>query len=601
MTLDHDTARRRASREHGTSAGCPESAVSANIDSSARDRTYCACDELSRVVRPDASAAVVDRTQFVRPVALLMAAQVLDKGLYLVREGLVTARFGASALTDAFAVGLYVSNFVLTLLRPLIEDTFIPVYVERLAFDRASAQRLLGTVGILILALTGLAAALMSVFAPQVAQFVAPGFSAETLALATRVVRVMVLFTLVLALTNFSLSALTAYRAYRLVGLSPLSATAVVIIALWFFSERLGIQSLTWGLVAGTVVQLAILATGLWRRQSLAAQQDTPRCPAIPRPATMLRVDDGLPALAKFTALMMVVRFVSMSVGWLDRSLGSRLAEGSVAALSFAINVYQLPLQVCTLAVTTVVIVQFSWHVARKDTEQLGRDLNLALRIAAFFLIPATVALIVLREPIVRVLYERGLFDAQDTAMTASLLLFYTLGLYPQSVAFIVVRLFLARKEAHLVLLIFVVGTAVHILLDLMLVGPLQQAGIALATSAGVTSMAATGLLLARHRLGPLGGRAVLLSLARNGLAAAGMGLGLYAMLQLVALLPTVGRPTGVWAASAWVLAACTVAGLAVYLAIAYLFKTPELQILIASVIDRGYRTGNLVRSREER
>jgi putative peptidoglycan lipid II flippase len=580
---------------------------SANIDPSARDRTPHR--SVGRV-RPDASAAAIDRMQFVRPVALLMAAQVLDKSLYLVREGMVTARFGASALTDAFAVGLYVSNFILALLRPLVEDALIPVYVERLAADSASAQRLLKTVGLLILVATGVAAILVLVFAPELARFVAPGFSADASALTAQMVRTMALFTLVLGLTNFSLSVLSAHRAYLLVGLSPLSATAIVILSLWFLSERWGIHSLTWGLVAGTLVQLALLAAGLWRRQLLGAQPDMPPRPAIGRPAAMLRPDDGLAVLARFTGLMMIVRFLSMSVGWLDRSLGSRLAEGSVAALAFAINVYQLPLQVCTLAVTTVVIVQFSWHVARKDTEQLGRDLNLALRIAAFFLIPASVALIVLREPIVRVLYERGLFDAQDTAMTASLLLFYTLGLFPQSVAFVVVRLFLARKEAHLVLLIFVVATAVHVLLDLVLVGPLQQAGIALATSAGVTSMAATGLLLARHRLGPLGGRALLISFARNGLAAAGMGLGLYAVLQIVSLLPTVGRPTGVWAASAWVLAACTAVGLAVYLAIAYLFKTPELRILIASVIDRspstsdqGRRSGreDLICSREER
>jgi len=77
------------------------------------------------------------RGTMVKSVALLMVAQALDKGLYLVREMLVSARFGLSGLTDAFNIGLYVSNFILALLRPLVEDTFIPVYVEKLARDRS--------------------------------------------------------------------------------------------------------------------------------------------------------------------------------------------------------------------------------------------------------------------------------------------------------------------------------------------------------------------------------------------------------------------------------------------------------------------------------
>jgi len=288
-----------------------------------------------------------------------------------------------------------------------------------------------------------------------------------------------------------------------------------------------------------------------------------------------------------------------MGVGWLDRSLGSRLGEGRLASLVFAMNIYQLPLQVCVLAVTTVAIVQFSWHVARNDVQRLRRDLNLALRIAAFFLIPASVALIVLRKPIVQVLYERGLFDAQDTAMTASLLLFYTLGLFPQSVAIVVVRLFLARKEAHNVVLIFGIGTAVHAVLDVVLVGALQPnlvhppnlvhsadvlhpaAGIALATSAGVICMAVTSLALARRKLGALGGRMILFSLARTGLAAAGMGLGLYAALQFTSALPAI-----------WVLAGCTAAGLLAYFGLAYLTRAPELRILVASIADRTWKAG---------
>jgi len=455
------------------------------------------------------------RSAVVKPVAIMMIAQALDKGFYLVREMLVSARFGASALTDAFNVGLYVSNFILALLRPLIEDTFIPVYIQRLAHDREGAQRLLETVGLLILLITGVIVIGVYLYAPQVVAFIAPGFPAATAALAARTVRVMVVFTLILALTNFILSVLTAHKAFLLVGLSPLAATAVVVAAVWLGSGVLSIQSLTWGLVVGTLVQLGILAAGL-RRQRLL------------RWRIALRFREVFGALGTFTLLMFLVRLVGMGVGWVDRSLSSRLAEGSIATLGFALNIYQFPFQICVLAVTTVAITQFSWRVAQDDLAGLKRDFSLAVRIAAFFMIPSTVALIVLRQPIVQALYERGAFEIQDTAMTASALLFYALGLVPQSIVFISVRLFLARKEAHFILFVALVEAGSHVLLDWMLVGPMKQAGIALATSMGALAMSMTSLWLIRRKLGPLGGRVILASYTRIGLAASGMGVALW-------------------------------------------------------------------------
>lgn len=499
----------------------------------------------------------------VKPVAILMIAQMLDKALYLVREMLVSARFGLSSLTDAFNVGLYVSNFILALLRPLVEDTFIPVYVEKLARDREEAQSILETVTLLILLFTGVLVLGVNLFAPQVVAFVAPGFAAETAALAVQIVRVIGIFTLILALTNFALSILTAQKAFLLVGFSPLSATAVVIVMIWLFSGTLSIHSLTWGLVAGTLVQLGILAIGLKKRRLI-------------RWRITIRFREVFSSLGIFTLLMFLVRLVNMGVGWVDRSLSSRLDEGSIAALGFALNIFQLPFQVCVLAVTTVAIAQFSWHVVRNDLLELKRDFALAVRIATFFLVPATVGLIVLHQPIVQALYERGTFDAQDTTVTASALLFYTLGLVPQAIVFIAVRLFLAYKEARLILLTVALGAVAHVLVAVTTVGPMKQAGIALAMSTNATVMSLISLGLTRWKLGPLGGRRILLAFAKIGLAAFGMGVSAYAVLKLAPAWPVV-----------WSVTVCVGIGVVSYLALAYILRLAELQILIAAVLRR--------------
>lgn len=502
----------------------------------------------------------------VKPVAILMLAQILDKGFYLVREMLVSARFGASALTDAFNVGLYVSNFIQALLRPLIEDTFIPVYIQRLAQGREEAQRLLETVVALILLVIGVVMIGVYAFTPQVVSFIAPGFPVETAALTVQIVRVMMIFTLVLALTNFLLSVLTAHKAFLLVGLSPLVATAIAVVAVWCFSGALSIQSLTWGMVVGTLMQLAILAVGLRRRRLL-------------RLHIALRFKDVLGALGTFTLWMLLVRLIGMGVGWVDRSLSSRLAEGSIAALGFALNIYQFPFQICVLAVTTVAITQFSWRVAQDDLAGLKRDFSLAVRIAAFFMIPSTVALIVLRQPIVQALYERGAFEVRDTAMTASALLCYALGLFPQAIVFIAVRLFLARQEAHCIFSIVLVEAIVHGLLDLILIESMKQTGIALATSVGAAAMSTVSLWLVRRKIGPLGGRAILISFIKVGLAAMSMGVGLYIAVKLLSSLPLL-----------ILIGVCVTGGLAAYLSVGYLIRLDELKLL-AGVLSRRLGT----------
>jgi putative peptidoglycan lipid II flippase len=182
----------------------------------------------------------------------------------------------------------------------------------------------------------------------------------------------------------------------------------------------------------------------------------------------------------------------------------------------------------------------------------------------------------VLHRPIVQALYERGMFEAQDTAMTASVLLCYILGLVPQSITFITVRLFLARKEAHLILLIVVIGGIAHVLFDLAAVGRLRQAGIALAMSLNATVMATASLWLARRKLGPLGGRMILVSFAKIGLAAFGMGIALWGLW----IWHPIPNPLAM-------LVLLVAVGLAVFALLAFAVRLSELRILLDTIQTR--------------
>jgi len=182
-----------------------------------------------------------------------------------------------------------------------------------------------------------------------------------------------------------------------------------------------------------------------------------------------------------------------------DMTLGFWVGAGANSSLFYGNRLMQFPLGVFAIAMGTALLPAISHHAARKEMEEAKRALSFALRSVFFIILPSTVGLIVLRTPIVQLLFERGQFDAASTARTAFVALCYTIGLFAYSGQKIVVTGFYSLQDTKTPMKIGAVTLLLNIVFNLILMGPLKEGGLALATSiAGIFNFVA--LLYLYHR-----------------------------------------------------------------------------------------------------
>jgi putative peptidoglycan lipid II flippase len=266
--------------------------------------------------------------------------------------------------------------------------------------------------------------------------------------------------------------------------------------------------------------------------------------------------------------------------------LGSFLAEGSVTYLYFADRLVQFPLGIFAIAAATAVLPSLSRQSASNDLKALKATFGYAFRVTLFFAIPSMVGLIVLRMPIIALLFKRGEFSWQATQLTASALLYYAIGLWAFAAVRIVAATFFALKDTRTPMIMATVSIFANILLGILLMGPLAHGGLALATS--LASVLNLGLLLyALHiKLGSLGWGPILNSIARTMVSAAMMGAVVWTAARL--LIPVEGIEFSRLLAG---LAGCLIIGLTVFGVCCYLIKSPEF---ISGIVEARTRLKNV-------
>jgi putative peptidoglycan lipid II flippase len=259
--------------------------------------------------------------------------------------------------------------------------------------------------------------------------------------------------------------------------------------------------------------------------------------------------------------------------------LASFLPTGSVSYLYYADRIVELPLGVFAIAVGTATLPSFSEQVAQGRFEELKRTIVFSLRIILFITIPATVALIALRVPIISVLFQRGEFGVQSTLLTAQALLCYAVGLWAFSIIRIIVSVFYSLQDTKAPMKAAIVALIVNALFSLVLMFPLKHGGLALATS--IASAVNVGMLwvILRRRIGKLLDREFYRSVGKTAVASLVM-LGVILFVGLIYPWNT----TGPFNVRLIHLGLCVACGGAAFLAAAFLFHSPEITTTFGAI-----------------
>jgi len=425
---------------------------------------------------------------------VIAAATALSRVLGLVREVVIADRFGAGAEYDAFVVAFLLPHMLRMLLAEgALSTAFVPLLTERIHRGRAWAERFASNVLTVALWVLPLVVILGILLAPYYVPFLADGFSATKQALTVRLVGITFPFLGLVGLAAVVMGLLLAHERFLAPALAPVFFNVGLIVGALWLAPRFDppVLGLAWGVLLGGALQLGFqvpFLRGIFRYRPL--------------------IDLGDEGLRRLVLLMLptVAGLIVVELNLLvDNKLASRLGDGSIASLQYAIRLFQLPLGLFAVALGTALLPQLSRHASAHDPRAFGEDLRQGLRLAALVLLPAAVGLIVLGGPVIALLFEHGRFTPDDTARTLYVLRFLALGLLGYGMTHLLTRAFYALQDTRTPVLASAVAVGVNIAFDLLLIGPLGVGGLALATAlAGFTQAAVLAVLLQRRLREPL-------------------------------------------------------------------------------------------------
>lgn len=418
---------------------------------------------------------------------------ILSKILGFGREMALAAVFGASYQMDAYLVAMVIPTVLFANFFGTLRTTTIPVYTRVLNKDRGEARQLAGALlrSAGLLSLVG--AALGLLLAPVLVRLLAPSFSGEVYLLTVQLSRWMMPAVPFLALAAVATPLLHAHNSFLLPAAIGFPYNAILIAATLYLGARYGTTAVAAALVAAVFSQFllqwpALLRQGIIRRGAQARPLSHP----------------GVKEIAILTAPVLLGLIGGEINLIVDRILASGLPEGSISALNFANRLNGMPFGLFGASLLTVFYPQLTRLAAAGNLEEFKYSLKRAATALLFLLAPMTAGFIILRVPIVQVLFQRGAFDARATAMTASALLYYSLGLGAAGLSNLLVRAFYSLHDTRTPVLITFVTVGLNVVLNLLLIRVLAHAGLALATSLAATVGMMLQFFFLRQKIGGL-------------------------------------------------------------------------------------------------
>ncbi|MEX0650091.1 MAG: murein biosynthesis integral membrane protein MurJ [Candidatus Andersenbacteria bacterium] len=481
---------------------------------------------------------------------------------------LVAYYFGAGGTTDAFFMAQSTSELLGKLLMGgSITAVFIPMFVERLTKGKKTdAWSLALNILHLMAALYLIFIVLLLAFTRPFVAFIAPGFTGETFDLTVTLLRVLLPSFFFLFLVELATSMLHSLRQFALPALLRVVAPVTSIVTIILSVQLLGIYSLALGTVIGAILQFSILAWGL-RRQGLTYRFIfAPKDPAIRR-------------LLQLVYPFIFSVLVTQGAGIVYRILVSDLSSGSLASLKFAEKITQLLMIMFLNSVTLVIYPLLSEKAGKKDAPGMQETMASAIRLIFFVTIPLVIGVALLRDPLIDAVYERGSFSAEDAAMTSIALLFLVIGLTTNGISSVFGHAVLALQQTRAAVAVTVASQVIAIALFVLLVPPMQHAGLALASSLVPVSAALLYFLYLRRHVPNMSLIFVHRTYAKTAVLAIALAAAIILSLALVRQLPL---PSGVSSFASLVIP--SVIGALLFFGGAYLWKVQEMHEVLGIV-----------------
>ncbi|MGI6713173.1 MAG: murein biosynthesis integral membrane protein MurJ [Bacillota bacterium] len=442
-----------------------------------------------------------------KAAGVVLIMNLASKILGFVRETFIAHEFGASNFTDAYLVAYTLPYFLQAILGFALVTAVVPILTKYLvdgdydeAWHVASTILNLTLVALTVFTIIGIAGAAFLV------KITAPGFTPELAKLATGLAQIMFPSVVFMGVGMVITGILNASYKFAVPAFAPGFSNLIIIFSVVFFGARFGIT----GLAVGTLIsfigflllQVPVLRSVRFKYSFVID---------IKHPAVRQAVVSIGPII-----LGVAVNQIYFA---LNRIFASGLAEGSISALNYANKLMNLPLGVFVAAVTSAIYPALSAYAIKGDRKALTDTMLRGLNMVCLITIPAAVGLMVLKVPVVQLLFERGAFDRQDTIATAIALFYFSLGLFPGAANMIITRAYYAVDDVKTPVVVGAFSIIINLVLSILFLNYLSHAGLALANSLAAAANTVMLFIKLKKHLPYLQGRNLLISLGKSCLA----------------------------------------------------------------------------------
>lgn len=504
-------------------------------------------------------------------------AQLLSYAASFALSLAIAATFGAGRTTDAYFMATSTAELLAKiLLGGAVTSVLLPLFVEYLAKENPSrAWTLFSSLFSLAMVAFLVFGSILQLFADTLVTFITPGFAEETRLLTIVLLRLVFPAYLFSFLADLAMVPLHAQGRFGLPALSRLVVPTITLLALLTLVGRIGISVLALGTLIGTAVQLSLLLLALSRGGY--------------KPTIHLLHPDVKRVLLLTVPFILSI-LAAHGAGIVYRMLVSLEPEGSLASLKFGERIFMIANTLFLGTIVQVAFPAFARAASTSLTEAHAR-LQTAFRLVTLAGIPLTVGLILLRTPLVRVLYERGAFTPEDTAATALLVPFFVFGLLGNGWSSLLGHFVLAFQATWTAVGVSVALQAIAAGLFALLVPSLGVVGLALVSGLGPFVLTALYLWAFRHRMPSL--RVLFFNAQMGRLALAG---GLCALVVIAVLAVTQTFPPSRSRDLSTVLIG-GIGGGGAYVLAAWLLRVPETGMVLRLLRDEFLRVTGVLRS----
>lgn len=457
-----------------------------------------------------------------RSTAFFSVATAASRIAGLVREIVAASYYGINGPMSAFTIAFQVPNLVRALFADAaLQPAFVPIFTEQLERKNyREAFRLASTLLLLVTLVLGAITAIFVLLAPVIMPLFAPGFEGEILDLTITLSQILFPILILLGISGVVVGILNSYDRFGAFAISSLfwnlTIIAVVVVLAPAFHGQDRIYAYAIGILVGTLVQLMIPTFDLRNTPFKFEWSFEWRNPDVRR-------------------VLLLMLPVTISLGLINFNLlinslfGSLVSDQSPAAMDKAFRIYQLPQGVFSVAIATVLFPTLARFAARGEIENLRATMANGMRQILFVLVPAAAAVLVLSTPMIRLIYQRGEFTPEQTALVATALFWFAFTLPTNGLYLLQTRTFFSLQRPWMATGLAAIDLIVSALGALVLYKPFGTAGIVAGTGIGTTAaVVAQAVILRREfgglELGRLFGTATRITIASGALAAVSFG-----------------------------------------------------------------------------